>query len=83
MTPVCKRKMGSFHFLPKGRKTLASSHSFSFFFLTKMDVCGSWCYFHLSALFIYLFFYLEQNYFCSDCLCAFIVVSDSLQPHGR
>ena len=57
MTPVCKRKMGSFHFLPKGRKTLASSLSlFCFlFFLTKMDVCGSWCYFHLSALFIYIF----------------------------
>ena len=56
MVPVCKRTMGIFHFLPKGRKTLALSHSFKKKKnKTKMHVSGSWCYFHLSALFIYLF----------------------------
>ena len=54
MTPVCKRKMGSFHFLPKGRKTLASSHSFSFFFKLKWMSVGPGV---ISIFLLYLFIY--------------------------
>ena len=36
----------------------------------------------ISIFLLYLFIYLEQNCFYSDCVSAFSVVSDTLWPHG-
>lgn len=63
--------MAAFASLPKGRKTLASSHSLC---LSKIDIFGYWCYSHLSAFYFYVLFFffflfhLELSCFLSECL---------------